>query len=353
MRIKIPSLLLLCLAIPAALCAQPIPTPQMAMSWNMRKDPRKWAPQGVSRNPSGFLLRLVPAGDSIASWKEMVAQQIIFTPSSLPVFVDLWKAALLKADPKTGLAEATNPDGSVSITSTSPKNDAICLRRFLKGPDGVYMLAYFVRPELKSDDTFKVWSEIVGAATLVPNPEKKGNPPLASKPVGRISLSDSALRFNEVDFLPRWAQADSHEYTPAGQEDLDHWSDMITINYYRKVTDGDGLASAANAVLQNYKNNHGRILGTHSVPRTPDKPAEHFVAVVFVVPGTVEAAFARFKLVGGVGASIVYSHRFYGDAASGQMSDWLKSHGRTTEDALMGWDQVPALPSLPLIGGER
>jgi len=353
MRIKILSLLFLCFAVPTALFAQAIPTPAMAMSWNMKKDSRKWAAQNLKGSPSGFLLQLVPSGDSLASWKEMVVQQIIFTSAALPVFVDSWKTDLLKADPKTELKETTNPDGSVWVTSTSSAKDTICLRRFLRGFDGVYMLAYFVRPNLRSDATFKVWSGIIAAAILVPNPEKKGNPPLAAKLVGRISLADSTLHFNEVDFLPRWAQADSHEYTPTGQEDLDHWSDMITINYYRKVTDREGLASAANAVLQNYKNSHGRILGVHSVPRTPDKPAEHFIAVVFVGPGIVEAAFARFKLVGGVGASLVYSHRYYGDRAFGQMRDWLKSNGRATEDALMGWSQVPAPQSLPLLGLDR
>jgi len=36
----------------------------------------------------------------------------------------------------------------------------------------------------------------------------------------------------------------------------------------------------ANAVLENYKSHGGRVVGTDSVPRTPDRPAEHFIAVV-------------------------------------------------------------------------
>ncbi len=334
------------------LFAQPIPTPQMAISWSMKGDPRQWAPQGVKRSPAGFLLQFVPAGDSIAAWNEMIAQQIVFGAPALPVFVKAWKTGLLKADPKTELTETTNPDGSVWLTSTSLANDAICQRRFIQGPDGIYMLAYFVRPRLKNDDTFKAWSEIIGAATLIPSPNIKGNPPLNAKFVGSIPIADGVLHLNDVAFLPRDSHADSHEYTPKGQEDLDHWADMITINYYRKVTDGEGLAAIANAVIQNYKNHQGRILGIHSVPRTPDHPAEHFVATLLGAPGLLEAALVRFKLVEGVGASIVYSHRFYGKDAAAQMGAWLKTNGKTTEDALMSWEPIPALKVAPLMGGK-
>jgi hypothetical protein len=46
-----------------------------------------------------------------------------------------------------------------------------------------------------------------------------------------------------------------------------------------------------------------------TIPRTPHRPAEHFIAVVFGRSNFLEAAFARFKLVDGIGCSIVYSHR--------------------------------------------
>jgi hypothetical protein len=45
--------------------------------------------------------------------------------------------------------------------------------------------------------------------------------------------------------------------------------------------DGDTLAMKANGVLENYKSHGGRVLKTDSIPRTPDRLAEHFIAVVF------------------------------------------------------------------------
>ena len=40
----------------------------------------------------------------------------------------------------------------------------------------------------------------------------------------------SAFAFKGVEYFHRWSQADQHEFTPAKQEDLDRWADMITIN---------------------------------------------------------------------------------------------------------------------------
>ena len=102
----------------------------------------------------------------------------------------------------------------------------------------------------------------------------------------------------------------------------------------------------ANAVLENYKSHGGRVLRTDSVPRTPDRPAEHFIAVVFGRPNFLEGAFARFKLVDGVGYSIVYSHRIYGEKVGDQMSKWLNDNGPKMEKVLMDWNNSPSPASL-------
>jgi hypothetical protein len=149
------------------------------------------------------------------------------------------------------------------------------------------------------------------------------------------------LSFNQTEYIHRWAQDDLHEFTPAGQEDLSKWTDMISVNFYPQVTDGDGLARVANQVLENYKADKGIILRTNSTPRTAEKPAEHFIAAVLGRPAFLEAVQARFKLVNGKGVSIIYSHRLYGQAAGPDMSNWLKDHGAVTEKTLMTWE-VPA-----------
>ena len=180
---------------------------------------------------------------------------------------------------------------------------------------------------------------------------------LAAMTLGCISLdaqharaaataTKPALVFGGIDYFHRWSQNDQHEFTPEGQENLDKWADMITINVYQSAHDGDALAAKANAVLENYKSHNGRVLRTDSVPRTPDRPAEHFIAVVFGRPNFIEVAFARFKLVNGVGCSIVYSHRIYGEKVGDKMSAWLNDNGPKTEKMLMEWNNIPSPASL-------
>ncbi len=168
----------------------------------------------------------------------------------------------------------------------------------------------------------------------------------SQKTYAAATAAKPAFVFGGAGYLRRWSQNDQHEFTPEGQENLEKWSDMITINVYPSAHDGDALSAKANAVLENYKSHQGRVLRTNSVPRTPDQPAEHFIAVVFGRSNFIEVAFGRFKLVDGVGCSIVYSHRIYGEKVGDQMSAWLNDNGAKMERILMEWSNVPSPASL-------
>ena len=173
---------------------------------------------------------------------------------------------------------------------------------------------------------------------------------LASVSLDRIAAAEdrgkAAFVFGGAGYFHRWSQNDQHEFTPTGQGDLQKWADMITVNVYPSAHDGDALAVKTNAVLENYKSHGARVLRTDSVPRTPDRSAEHFIAVVFGRPDFLEAAFARFNLVDGVGCSIVYSHRIYGAKVGDQMSKWLNDNGSKMEKTLMDWNSGPSPASL-------
>jgi hypothetical protein len=167
----------------------------------------------------------------------------------------------------------------------------------------------------------------------------QAQPPTA--PAGLTSAKASFV-FKGAAYFHRWSLNDQHEFTPQGQEDLEKWADMITMNIYPDAHDGDALAGKANAVLENYKNAKAMVLKTDSVPRTPERPAEHFIAVVFARPNFIEVAFARLKLVDGTGCSIVYSHRMYGEKIGDKASAWIKSNAPEIEKALMGWSDMPS-----------
>jgi len=121
-------------------------------------------------------MEFVPKGDDINTWKEMMIQQIDFTQVTLREYIDAWEAMLLRADPKIRITEEKIPDGSFLITFLAGMpNDSsgeLCVRRFIKASDGIYQMAYSVRPTLQQDTTLKIWTDILSKATLVTNPEK-------------------------------------------------------------------------------------------------------------------------------------------------------------------------------------
>ncbi len=156
----------------------------------------------------------------------------------------------------------------------------------------------------------------------------------------------AAFSFANAQYFHRYTKGDLFEYTPDGQANLNAWADMVTINLYRNAQDGGGLAATANAVLETYKANRGSVVKTTSVPRTKDRPAEHFIAVVFARPAFMEAVFARFKMHEGIGSAVIYSRRAYGKNAGETMRSWLTQNGPAMEKNLLAWDAMPRLATL-------
>ena len=172
-----------------------------------------------------------------------------------------------------------------------------------------------------------------------------GAPPDAAKHSAKAGSGASpaahSLNLAGTTFLHRWSQADQHEFTPEGQEDLQRWRDMLTVNYYKNVKDGDALSATANSALENYKSHNALVVKTSSVPRTAERPAEYLIVVFFPQPDFIEAVFARFKLIGEIGAAAIYSHREYGQKIGDRMSAWLQQNGPAIEKALLSADGLP------------
>jgi len=163
------------------------------------------------------------------------------------------------------------------------------------------------------------------------------------------TMKADTLTFGGTSYFHRWSKNGQNEYTPEKDKDLSRWQDMVTIDVHDSVHDGEQLATLANSVLTNYQG-HGKIIRTDSVPRTPQRPAEHLIVAVLGNPELLEAVFARVVLVDGVGVVAVYSHRIYGKGVGNPMSEWLQSKGPAIEKTLMSWSAIPspkALKALP------
>jgi hypothetical protein len=157
------------------------------------------------------------------------------------------------------------------------------------------------------------------------------------------------IRFGDVSFLHRWSQNGQNEFTPASETDLSKWRDMVTINLFEKVTNGDQLADVANRIVGNYQTS-GKIIRTDAKPRTKDHAAEYLIVAALGNSELMEAVFTRVVLHDGAGYAIVRSHRLYGKDVAAPMNAWLQKNGPTTESTLMAWNEFPtrdALKRLP------
>lgn len=136
-----------------------------------------------------------------------------------------------------------------------------------------------------------------------------------------------------------------HEYTPAGQEDLKAWTDMLTILFYQDIKGPEGLAGSANVVLNLYKQNGAQIIGTTSMPKTDDAPAEHLIIAAFSMDEHAEAVFAKFKLVGDTSAAAILSHRISGNKEETikEMQVWLDTNIPLYTKALLEAYTVPGI----------
>ena len=150
-----------------------------------------------------------------------------------------------------------------------------------------------------------------------------------------------SLPFAGTEYVLRWSGGHQHEFTPPGQENLETWTDMLTVIHYPDAHDGDALAAVANGVLGNYQGAGATILRTDSVPATTTAPAQHFIAAAFVRSDFAEAAFARFLMTDGIGTAVIHGHRIHGPDAAARMNTWLGENGQAVEDRLMALSRVP------------
>jgi len=153
--------------------AKYVPTADMAMSFRLADDPRKWTMVSQNGDQRAIIAEFTIDREDINHWSEMVAQQIDFVTLPLDKHLENWISMLTGADPKIVITQKKLEDGSILATYDSVAFDEVSVRRFVQGPDGVYMLAYHVRHRLMKSDVWDLWTKIVTEASLVPNPMKK------------------------------------------------------------------------------------------------------------------------------------------------------------------------------------
>ncbi len=147
-----------------------IPTPDQAVNFSLIDPSREWEVQTLEGTAQGFLMELVPKGERVESWNEMLAQDIVFSSQALPAFAEGWLMKLFTADPEAASEKQMLNDGAILIIYQSDVANEFGIRKFMQGTDGIYMFAYHSRPVDYDELTIARWKKAVTDAVLVDNP---------------------------------------------------------------------------------------------------------------------------------------------------------------------------------------
>lgn len=146
---------------------EPVPTPLMAVSLPISKDPAKWKIGHAAGNRNSILMEIVPEGEEVSSWNELSTNTIFFGASA-DEYASQWKAGLQLAGASI-TEEETLPDGSIWVTYSSPSENGSW--RYIQGPDGVYGVSYQTRPATEDPQRVQIWRGILREAALQSNPQ--------------------------------------------------------------------------------------------------------------------------------------------------------------------------------------
>jgi hypothetical protein len=146
-----------------------VPTPQMAMGLDMGRDTTEWRLAGTPEGSRvSILSEMIPVGDSVESWEEMVTSIVVFG-QGLDIYCDNWTKSLEEAGAKI-TENTTLPDGSRWVRyNASGENGSW---RFIQGPDAIYGISYQTRPHWEEPERLELWESILKTAHLGRNPVK-------------------------------------------------------------------------------------------------------------------------------------------------------------------------------------
>jgi hypothetical protein len=158
------------LSVAACTAARPIP-PQMGVQFS--DNPGDWVTGYGHCDRTLCFVQLIPKGETMGAWKQSVVIQTIYADAPVRAVVDQWEAIYRKDDPAATTQETALEDGSIVVESRSDKLDEIGIRKFLKGPDGVYTVAYLARPQHDDEEKMADWKIQIRAARLIPRATPK------------------------------------------------------------------------------------------------------------------------------------------------------------------------------------
>ncbi len=172
---------------------------------------------------------------------------------------------------------------------------------------------------------------------------------------GPQSPAMAKVTFRGTEYLLRSSQGNTYDFTPAEQEDLSTFTDMLELNLYSGAHDQEALTTITGRVRAIAQGAKATILPTNAASTSGQQPGDHFFAAVLPTPHGVDFDAIHFVLVDKQAYGVFYTHRSYGESAAGKTSEWVTKNAAEVEQQLLQFDasrmvsavNISASPSLP------
>lgn len=186
-------------------------------------------------------------------------------------------------------------------------------------------------------------------AVVASGADQPSNPLLADKPSASVTDNGKVVMFLGKEYFLRSTKDGQYVFTPGGQEDLQRWTDMITLRYFPEITEGKSLAAKTIEWWDYCHTTRDHIFEINFVPRIDEMPSpDNALYVICTLRNKPyndydEFEFTALRIVEGVGAVSTYSHREYraGLVSLEQNFAWMKKN-KPVNEAWFGWDGVSA-----------
>lgn len=147
----------------------------------------------------------------------------------------------------------------------------------------------------------------------------------AVAPLAAAAAPPSKVRIGETVYEHRWSDGDFHEFTPTGQDDLDRYSEMITLPPSPAGRTAADLERYTDEKATTTRTRGGEVLSQRCEPATPTHVPDCTLLVVYAKPDHVELAVSKHMAAAGTIVPVLFAHREYGEGAGQRAQAWMAS----------------------------
>lgn len=150
--------------------------PLMEIQTGRHDDRRVWKTRIEDDTAVRRLVRKVPTGSGFDDWREMLEEEVHYTPSTLTNYLKIWLFRQKAQQSDLQVLEHVHGPAATLYIYRVPSQGLIAVRKFMQAPDGIYMIAYLAQEQGIDYTRYAAWLKAIETAVLVQRPASNKRP---------------------------------------------------------------------------------------------------------------------------------------------------------------------------------